>query len=403
MKYYVILALFWCSVLLPADIFAQVVKGNSGLVNVNAEILLNKIKNDGGGKPSREIYILIDENEFSLEVIRDIFNHNRNLYPEPYELRISVYSDRAMLERLINFEKQPMTIEFSKDEEGQAAARKFYEKYYPLPEGYFRASYSRYADFEFFDYSPRKNRPQMKRVTLKSQFQRLLAMKPEIAIFEAAKSGDSLALEKILDRNIDPNIKDQEGFTPLLRASSEGQTEIIGLLVRKGSDLNIGNNDGVGAIHLACFYEMFDSVNALLELGAKVNSVSIGGVTPLMVASNVGNGEIISLLLKSGADINRQTKFGLTALMGARDVKNVVTILLKAGAKTEITDNDGWTAVSHSVSRAEYEKLETLLKFGSKTNMKDKDGNTLLMLADRIQDSVQKDRIVKLLKQYGAK
>jgi hypothetical protein len=71
-----------------------------------------------------------------------------------------------MLQRLIDFQDHGMPIEFSRDEKGREASRKFYEKYYPLPSGYFRAAYYRNTKFEYFDYSPKKDDSEMIRISL---------------------------------------------------------------------------------------------------------------------------------------------------------------------------------------------------------------------------------------------
>ncbi len=133
----------------------------------NVEIILNKIKNGGfSGIKSRHLFILVEEKDFNLENVRKWFDKYKNLYPEPHDLNISLYSNREMLQRLIDFQDHGTPIEFNRDEKGKEAARKFYEKYYPLPSGYFRAEYIRYS-FEYLDYSPKKEDSEMIRIYLK--------------------------------------------------------------------------------------------------------------------------------------------------------------------------------------------------------------------------------------------
>jgi len=134
--------------------------------NKGLEIILNEI--DDGGRSeikSRHIFILIEEKEFNLENLNKLFDEFKKLYTEPYNLRITVYSNKEMLQRLIDFKKFA-PIEFSDDEKGREASNKYHEKYYPLRKGYFRADYFRYAKFEFFDYSPKKEDTKMVRISL---------------------------------------------------------------------------------------------------------------------------------------------------------------------------------------------------------------------------------------------
>lgn len=97
-----------------------------------------------------------------------MFDEYKKLYPDPYNLRITIYTSKEMLQRLIAFKKFS-PIEFTDDEKGRKAAAEFYEKYYPLPKGYFRFEYFRYGKFEFFDYSPQKEEYEMIRISLKGE------------------------------------------------------------------------------------------------------------------------------------------------------------------------------------------------------------------------------------------
>jgi hypothetical protein len=87
--------------------------------------------------------------------------------PEPYILSITIYSDLEMLNKLIKFEECGRGfIDFSKDNAGRSEASRYYKKYLPPPKGYFRSQYSRYRNFEYFDYSPNADEEELVRVDL---------------------------------------------------------------------------------------------------------------------------------------------------------------------------------------------------------------------------------------------
>ena len=54
-------------------------------------------------------------------------------------------------------------------------------------------------------------------------------------IHEAAKLGDAKKVLSFLKNNIDPNLKDKKGRTPLHLASVEGELEVATLLVKQGA------------------------------------------------------------------------------------------------------------------------------------------------------------------------
>ena len=124
--------------------------------------------NEGGdsGIKDRHVFVFLDEKSFSIQNLTDLFLKYRDNYCEPYVLRVTVYSDHKMLERLIKFENEPRTVRFSDDKKGLEAAAAFYNSTYPALVGYFRAEYHRYGGYDLFDYSMEKDSPNLTRVDL---------------------------------------------------------------------------------------------------------------------------------------------------------------------------------------------------------------------------------------------
>jgi ankyrin repeat protein len=48
----------------------------------------------------------------------------------------------------------------------------------------------------------------------------------------AAENGNKAVVELLLKNGAQPDLEDEEGYTPLLRASDEGNTDIVQLLNR---------------------------------------------------------------------------------------------------------------------------------------------------------------------------
>jgi len=101
-------------------------------------------------------------------------------------------------------------------------------------------------------------------------------------IFNAAKTGDTEAIQQHLSEGTDINAKDLiSGSTPLITASCYGQTETVRLLIEKQADLNIKNNDGVTALHVAAFFGYPEIVELLLEKGVDTTIRNNRGETAL--------------------------------------------------------------------------------------------------------------------------
>ena len=94
----------------------------------------------------------------------------------------------------------------------------------------------------------------------------------------------------------DINATDENENTPLHRAISNGQTEIVLALIDAGAKVNQANVDGDTPLHWAAENDHKETVQALIDFGAEVNARDEDGATPLHLAADNGHTEIVSLL-----------------------------------------------------------------------------------------------------------
>lgn len=93
-----------------------------------------------------------------------------------------------------------------------------------------------------------------------------------------------------------------DGRTALLRAASEGQTNLVVVLMEAGADVN-QSNDGETALHLAASGGYESVVEKLLLAGADPSKQSVDGATPLHRAAWRGHYRIVDLLLQNGSSV----------------------------------------------------------------------------------------------------
>jgi ankyrin repeat protein len=144
-------------------------------------------------------------------------------------------------------------------------------------------------------------------------------------------------IKELLDRNADPNrqIKaptevhranhalwlDEEGATPLLRASQFGDLTLVRLLLDNGADPSIPTFDkttplmvasGLGwAPGLTFEYsedETFELVKLLVDKGGVVTAVNDHGHSALHGAAYKGANKVVQFLVEHGADMALQDK-----------------------------------------------------------------------------------------------
>jgi ankyrin repeat protein len=124
------------------------------------------------------------------------------------------------------------------------------------------------------------------------------------ALHAAAASGRREALEILLRAGANPNVQQQNGWTPLIFAAKAGQPKI-----REAEYAGI--------------------VQALLAHGVKVDVQQEDGWTALMEAAHEGRAEIVRILLEAGANPDLKNADGETArtLAAKADRADVLRLL----------------------------------------------------------------------------
>lgn len=79
---------------------------------------------------------------------------------------------------------------------------------------------------------------------------------------------------------------DEDGYTPLHRASYSGHVDVVSALLSTGSRVNPRTIDGWTPLHSACRWSRITVVSLLLQHGAELNAQTNGGLTPLHLAAS---------------------------------------------------------------------------------------------------------------------
>lgn len=144
--------------------------------------------------------------------------------------------------------------------------------------------------------------------------------RPSSPAAAAATGGDVPAMTRLLNAGLNPNTRDDAGYTPLIAAARSGNIGVIRLLTRRGADPNLRDaavNSWTPLLH-AIHKAQPGATAALLEAGANPNGTDTSGTTPLMMAAGYGYTDIVKILLAHGANPRLATSDGITALDLAR-------------------------------------------------------------------------------------
>lgn len=123
--------------------------------------------------------------------------------------------------------------------------------------------------------------------------------KLDVSLLLAAIEKDIDKMKEALDKGADINIKDGNGYTPLIYSAYLGNENIVELLVENGAMINERDALDKTALTHAAYRGHLRTVSHLLEKGAKANVHDYFGKTPLDYAERGGHKEIAGLLKKA--------------------------------------------------------------------------------------------------------
>ena len=155
---------------------------------------------------------------------------------------------------------------------------------------------------------------------------------PTDTLFKAAWTGD---VSTFRDINIDVNLKDIVGRTPLHIAAEKGNIDVAMFLIENGANVNVADANGnTPLVFIINKTGNLKITERLLEKGASVNAQNRTGETALMYAAWHGHSAIVQLLLENRADVALKNRKGNTALTLAESKGHQEIVeMLKASEK----------------------------------------------------------------------
>ena len=195
---------------------------------------------------------------------------------------------------------------------------------------------------------------------------------------DAVIEKDTAKINQLLQSGVDINTQHPtSGTTVLMIASSYYYYDgIVKYLISKGANVNLKDKEGKTALLWASSNSL-ENATILISNGAKVNEAANDGMTPFLQATlGVSSGkvpiEMCELLTKNGANIHAELK--------------------KQSALK-------WTALHYASANGDAELVKYLIKHGANVNKATGEGSSPLFLAKL----GGYDDVVKILKNAGAK
>ena len=209
-------------------------------------------------------------------------------------------------------------------------------------------------------------------------------------IHKAAAENNQLLAQALVEKNVELQVVNSKGFSPLKIASKRGNVDVVRVLLNGGADPNyIGRKvPGFSALNNAVQFGQLGCAKLLIEFGANLVHRDMTN-TALHSASYGGHPDVVEFLIREvGMDVNQRNNANRTPLFQSITQGHypVAKVLLGLGADPNVILNDDETLVHIAVREGAKEILTMLLEAKARPDEPLKNGITPLMLA------VQNDR-----------
>jgi|GEM_PF-1683581 len=205
-------------------------------------------------------------------------------------------------------------------------------------------------------------------------------------IHQAAARGDFPALAALLGPGGGPNVRDENGRTPLYDALRAGQPEVVFYLLMMGADPNVADNKGTTPLDWTMGwlgYELDAMRYFLFVRGANPFVARGDGYTELTWAVERDNPPGVQFLLWLHADPRQQTVHGTPFEIAVNDgSQRMIDLLRLYGVDEQVKlDGDPSWRLRQAAKLGDLDAMEAAIKDGADINSTDKDGNPAIFWA----------------------
>lgn len=137
------------------------------------------------------------------------------------------------------------------------------------------------------------------------------------------------------------------GMTPVMKAASVGNADLVQLLIEHGADPNKSGSHQRTALQYAAEKNRLAAARVLVKFGAELNGTDNSRLSPLTMAADRGYRDFALFLIDKGADVNIQHVQGWTALIDAARTGDLILVkrLVEAGADINLRLKNGGNAL----------------------------------------------------------
>lgn len=203
----------------------------------------------------------------------------------------------------------------------------------------------------------------------------------ENKMINAVKTGDAKTIQLMLSQNVNPNLKDERGYTLMHIAAENNQITSINVLrTSKYTDLNTlldkntkitKNNKSIdgsycSAMDIATINNNFESVKLLIDSGANINFQMKEKPRSEFLASEYASPKILELYLNKNIYLLMNSEDVVSLIKSAsigNNVENINYLVTTLGIDVDTKDTN--TMLHYAVGNGSIEAANELIKLGA--------------------------------------
>ena len=216
------------------------------------------------------------------------------------------------------------------------------------------------------------------------------------AIHFAALYGQEEIAEILIDANAQGPIAASELGSPFLIALSEGYEVVARLLLTDEIDVNVRDSEGTTPLHEAAGAGMLSLTKDLIERGADIDARlgelpgnvyepgRSGGTTPFLAAARGGHVDVMKFLLSMGANPHDKSDDGAGSVMFATRSLDIeaVRLLVELGADVNAVPENRPSAIHTAIRFGKNEIIDYLASSDADLEIRDHNNRTPLEEAE---------------------